>query len=120
MNSYRRSCLLTFAGSLAQALCVPAMAQQAADIAEQSATLVSNDQAGDAAAPQKATAAQTPSGANPDADLTDNQWHFYGTGYLWIPGIHGTVGVRGFDRNRRRHRPMRSRNCNRFGISQGI
>jgi hypothetical protein len=102
MSSYRKNCLLTFAGSLALVLCVPAVAQQSADIAHQSADIVSPDQAGSsAAASQKATAAQTPSGpsafASPDADLTDKKWHYYGTGYLWIPGIHGTVGIRGFD-----------------------
>jgi hypothetical protein len=97
MSSYRKTCLLTFAGSLALALCVPALAQQSADIAQQSADLASPDQTGSAAAPQKATATQTSSGTSPDADLTDKKWHYYGTGYLWIPGIHGTVGIRGFD-----------------------
>lgn len=32
-----------------------------------------------------------------NGELSDNQWHYYATGYIWIPGIHGTVGVRGFD-----------------------
>jgi hypothetical protein len=100
MNSYRKTCLLTFAGTLALAICVPAIAQQSADLAQQSADLVSPDQTGGAPAPQT-TAAQTASGppsyASSDADLTDKKWHYYGTGYLWIPGIHGTVGIRGFD-----------------------
>jgi hypothetical protein len=71
MSSYRKNCLLTFAGSLALVLCAPAIAQQSADIvqqsadiAQQSADLVSPDQAGSAPAPQKATAAQTPSGSS--------------------------------------------------------
>lgn len=43
---------------------------------------------------------QTTSGtsfASSDADLTDSKWHFYATGYIWFPGITGTVGIRGFD-----------------------
>jgi len=94
MNSYCKTCLLTFTGSLALALCVPAIAQQSAD-------LTSPDQTESATTPQQATAAQSSSGpssfAGSDADLTDKKWHYYATGYLWIPGIHGTVGVRGFD-----------------------
>jgi len=39
MNSYCKTCLLTFAGSLALLLCAPAIAQQSADP-------VSNDQTG--------------------------------------------------------------------------
>jgi hypothetical protein len=97
MNRYRKMRLLTFAGSLLLALCVPALAQQSTDIAQQSADLVSLDQTGSAAAPQKATAAQASSDTSPDADLTDNQWHYYGMGYIWFPGITGTVGIRGFD-----------------------
>ncbi len=93
MNSYRKI-LLTFTGTLALALCVPAIAQQSADLA-------SPDQTESGPGPQQATAAQTPSGpssfVNSDADLTDKKWHYYATGYLWIPGIHGTVGIRGFD-----------------------
>ena len=93
MNSYRKTCLLTFAGSLALMLCLPAIAQQTTD-------LVSPDQTESSPAAQKATAAQTSSGigfASSDADLTDNQWHYYGMVYIWFPGIHGTVGIRGFD-----------------------
>jgi hypothetical protein len=33
----------------------------------------------------------------PGDETSDHKWHYYATGYLWIPGIHGTVGVRGFD-----------------------
>ena len=99
MNSYRKTSVLTFAASLALALCVPATAQQtgAADLVSPDVT--SPDAAGSVPAPQKATAAQTSSGgfASTDADLSDNQWHFYATGYIWFPGIHGTVGIRGFD-----------------------
>ncbi len=101
MNSCRGTSFLTFFGLLALVLCVPAIAQQSGDMAQPSADLASPDQTGSApAAPQTATAAQTPSGASsagPDADLTDKKWHYYGMGYIWFPGIHGTVGIRGFD-----------------------
>jgi hypothetical protein len=101
VSLHNKTYLLTFAGSLALLLCVPAIAQQSADIAQQSADLVSPDQTESSAGPQKATASQTPSGPSPFAssndDLTDKQWHYYATVYLWIPGIHGTVGIRGFD-----------------------
>jgi hypothetical protein len=30
-------------------------------------------------------------------ETSDSKWHLYGTAYLWFPGIHGAVGVRGFD-----------------------
>jgi len=97
MSSYRKKYLLTFAGSLALVLCAPAIAQQSADIAQQSANIISPDPTESTPGPQKATAAQTPSGASPDADLTDKQWHYYGMAYIWFPGIHGTAGIRGFD-----------------------
>jgi hypothetical protein len=94
MNSCGKNCLLGLAASLARVLCIPAIAQRSTD-------LISNDPTESASPPQTATTAQTSSGspsfASSDADLTDKKWHFYGTGYLWIPGIHGTVGIRGFD-----------------------
>jgi hypothetical protein len=68
MSSHSKTCVLTFAALLALlalVLRVPAIAQQSADIAQQSADLVSPDQTGTAAASQKATAAQTPSGSRP-------------------------------------------------------
>ena len=34
--------------------------------------------------------------ASNDAELNDNKWHFYSAGYLWLPGIHGELGVRGY------------------------
>jgi len=54
--------------------CVPATAQQPAD-------LVSNDQTGSTSASKKATAAN------------DNNWHVGITPYLWFTGVHGTVGA---------------------------
>jgi hypothetical protein len=46
------------------------------------------------------TASQKQSGgpfANAPDETSDNTWHYYATGYLWVPGIHGTVGLRGYD-----------------------
>jgi len=49
-----------------------------------------------AGAPQ--SSANSP--ATPPADEThDNQWHYLAMAYLWVPQIHGTTGVRGFDTN---------------------
>ncbi|MGB0123446.1 MAG: hypothetical protein WA419_22500 [Silvibacterium sp.] len=76
MKSNRRACLLTFAGLLALAVCLPAIAQQPAD-------LVSNEQAG----PPAAQSAPAP----------DNDWHFAITPYIWFAGLHGTVGALGYD-----------------------
>jgi hypothetical protein len=33
----------------------------------------------------------------PPSATNDNRWHFQSLGYLWFPGMHGTVGVRGYD-----------------------
>ena len=53
------------------------------------------------ASPQATTKTTPAGGPNPfgssDDELHDKKWHYYATGYLWIPGIHGTIGVRGFD-----------------------
>lgn len=76
MKSYRKTCLLTFAGFLTLAVCVPAFAQQSAHV-------VSPDQAGTTAAQSTPTA--------------DNDWHFGITPYLWFAGLHGTVGALGYD-----------------------
>jgi hypothetical protein len=76
MNSHRKTCLMTFTGSLALVLCVPAIAQQTAD-------LVLSGQTGSAPAPQKAPAAN------------DDSWHLDITPYLWFAGVHGTVGALG-------------------------
>jgi hypothetical protein len=92
MNWYHKTCLLTFAATMALAIYVAAIAQQSADIAQPSADLVSPDQTGSTGAPQTATATQTASGTSPDADLTDKQRHYYGMAYIWFPGIHGTHG----------------------------
>ncbi len=55
------------------------------------------------ASPQTATGKTTSGGANSfggsDAELHDNTWHIYGTAYLWVPTMHGSVGVAGYDTN---------------------
>jgi hypothetical protein len=47
----------------------------------------------DAAVPSSSS---SPSAAAPSA-INDGQWHFQSYGYLWFPGMHGTVGARGYD-----------------------
>src|SRR5271163_4103972 len=51
--------------------------------------------AGDAA-PQSST---NSTAAAPVDETHDNQWHYNAMAYLWVPQIHGTTGVRGFDTN---------------------
>jgi hypothetical protein len=76
MNSHCKTYFLTFIGALALALCVPAIAQEQAD-------LTSSDQAGGVASAPKAPAS------------ADDNWHFAISPYLWFAGVHGTVGARG-------------------------
>jgi hypothetical protein len=49
------------------------------------------------------TPTKTAGGANSfggsDDELHDNKWHIYGMAYLWVPTMHGTVGVAGYDTN---------------------
>ena len=45
-----------------------------------------------------ATSAPTSFGGS-DAELHDKIWHIYGTAYLWVPTMHGSVGVAGYDTN---------------------
>lgn len=75
--------------------------------AEDTATSASPSQPSEAtatlASPQttattKATAAPNSFG-NSDDELHDKKWHYYGTVYLWVPSMHGTVGVAGYDTN---------------------
>ena len=37
--------------------------------------------------------------ASPDDASHDNKWHIYGMVYLWVPSMHGSVGVAGYDTN---------------------
>jgi hypothetical protein len=38
-----------------------------------------------------------PAASTPVDETSDSKWHFYSTGYLWFPGMHGTVGFLGRD-----------------------
>ena len=76
MNWHSKTCLLVFAGSLALVLCVPAIAQQ-------SPSLITQDQTGSVPPPQK-----TP-------NTSDDNWHVSISPYLWFAGVHGTVGALG-------------------------
>jgi hypothetical protein len=42
---------------------------------------------------------QTPGspGYVPPSVDDDDAWHFLSLSYLWFPGMHGTVGARGYD-----------------------
>jgi hypothetical protein len=91
MNTHGKAVSFIFAGLLS--LCAPAIAQQAADIAQQSTELVSPDQTAAATASQQTTTAQTSSGtASPGSidETSDKKWHIYSTLYLWVPEMYGT------------------------------
>jgi hypothetical protein len=49
------------------------------------------------ASPQTTTS--TSPSISSDDELHDKKWHIYGTAYLWVPRMGGTVGVRGYDTN---------------------
>ncbi len=55
------------------------------------------------ASTQTTTTATTASSPNPfgssDDELHDKKWHYYGTVYLWVPSMHGDVGIHGYDTN---------------------
>lgn len=54
------------------------------------------------ASPQTTTTTATGgsnSMASPDDASHDNKWHIYGMVYLWVPSMHGSVGVAGYDTN---------------------
>ena len=76
MSVCNKAYTLAFAMMLALVPCVPAVAQQSAD-------LIAPDQTGSSPVSQIATAAD------------DNNWHLAISPYLWFAGIHGTVGARG-------------------------
>ncbi len=67
----------------------PATAPDSAMPAEQTATATSPQSSA-----QSGTAA-----AGPVDETSDKKWHIYGTVYLWVPEMHGTIGVRGYDTN---------------------
>jgi hypothetical protein len=70
MNLGCKTSFLTFAGALILTFCVPAVGQESAD-------LISSDQAAGAASPLKASAS------------ADDNWHFAISPYLWFAGVHG-------------------------------
>jgi len=84
MKSYRKTYLFTFASLLVFAVCAPAIAQQATDVAKQSSDIGSPDQAGGTPAAQS-------------APVADDNWHVGITPYLWFAGLHGTVGFGGYE-----------------------
>jgi len=53
------------------------------------------------ATPQSATQAGSSgtTSVNSADETSDKTWHYYGTAYLWVPEMYGTVGVRGYDTN---------------------
>jgi len=63
---------------------------------ENAATLASSPLQGQSATTTSQGSSPSPF-ASSDDELHDKKWHYSATGYLWIPGIHGTIGVRGFD-----------------------
>jgi hypothetical protein len=83
----RRVCEGVVLGSILT-LCVSmtAQAQEQQDTSSAHAETASTD----AAVPSSSSAAA------PSA-TADGQWHFQSWGYLWFPGMHGTVGARGYD-----------------------
>lgn len=62
-----------------------------------SSALAQTEQTTPPAAPQPTQSVSTPSYASSGDEASDSKWHVYGTGYLWFPGVHGEVGVRGLD-----------------------
>lgn len=65
-----------------------------------SATLLFSRLAHAQDAPQQATLQAQPSASPPpqkEATDPDDAWHFDVAPYLWFAGMHGTVGVRGYD-----------------------
>jgi hypothetical protein len=76
-------------------------AQRAEEVAASAGPSRPSDPAASLASPQSATQASSSGSASTiSADETsDKQWHYYGTVYLWVPEMHGTVGLRGYDTN---------------------
>jgi hypothetical protein len=56
----------------------------------------------DASQPSAAASLSSPQSgtatASPD-ETSDKKWHYYGMVYLWVPSMHGTAGIRGYDTN---------------------
>jgi hypothetical protein len=67
-------------------LCATARAQDQPGAASPQVQIASSDSA------MPSSPSRTASSADSDA-----AWHFQSYGYLWFPGMHGTVGARGYD-----------------------
>ena len=80
---------------------VAAPAQPVEDAAAIASPLQTSGVTATIAGPQSATQASSSgsaSASSPD-ETSDKTWHIYGTAYLWVPTMHGTVGVAGYDTN---------------------
>src|SRR5271155_876131 len=95
--------------TVANAAPAASSASNSATAADESATLanLSESSAMTASLASPQTTATTTTAGSPssfgssDNELHDNQWHIYGTAYLWVPSMHGSIGVRGYDTNLR-------------------
>jgi hypothetical protein len=87
MSYYSRVCEGLALGSiLALSFCATAKAQ------DQTATASAQVQT----PPANAAVASNSSSGNTSSPGIDGTWHFESLSYLWFPGIHGTVGARGY------------------------
>jgi hypothetical protein len=87
MSSTWRQCRGAMLGSiLAMCFCLAANAQQQQALVNPQPQASSSDSA----------TATTPAPAPPSV-ADDPNWHFTSLSYLWLPGIHGTVGAKGYD-----------------------
>lgn len=81
---------------------VPLVFCGSATFAQETAKLTQNpvDALVDASAgPQAGSSPQASASSAPGLidDTSDSKWHFYSVSYLYLPGVHGTFGVRGYD-----------------------
>jgi hypothetical protein len=122
MRNSRRIIFILFFGFLfAASLGTVAYSQEAGTVAisaqplRESATVTDSPRIAETAQPAENTAvvadASQPSAvaslsgpqsgtatASPD-ETPDKKWHYYGMVYLWVPSMHGTAGIRGYDTN---------------------
>jgi hypothetical protein len=80
--------LVAFCGSAALAQETAQLTQNAADTLVDAPT-----------APQAAGSPQTSANTatQPFDDTSDSKWHIYSVGYLYLPGVHGELGVLGYN-----------------------
>ena len=75
--------------------CSAAFAQGTAQLpSDPAVTLVDAPADPQAGSSPQASAATTP---EPVDDTSDSKWHIYSVSYLYLPGLHGTIGVLGYD-----------------------